>query len=123
VDAATCPSVAQRCADTTTSDPGCGTTWSTAQQPSTWCPEASYWEVAPQCEGFDIVRLGGVDSSTYYYYDLQTGDLVGIERHGLGPGPSCVAGHAPGVELIDCIDAGGVTTFYCGTDGSFSDSP
>lgn len=124
VDAATCTAVAQKCADTAMPDPGCGTTWSTAQRPSTWCPTFPYARVvtAPHCDGFDIVVLGATDTSSFYYYDLQTGVLVGIEGHG-NNGTMCVAGQAPDVPLTDCDDAGGVTTVYCEADGSFADAP
>jgi hypothetical protein len=121
-DVATCPSVAQECADAATADLGCGTTWATARQPSTWCPKVPYARVltAANCDGFDIVVLGSVDTSDFYYYDLQTGALVGIEAHG-NLGTRCVAGQAPDVPLTDCYDAGGVVTVSCEADGSFAD--
>ncbi len=121
-DAATCPSVARECADAASADLGCATTWSTAQQPSTWCPKVPYARVftAPHCDGFDIVVLGATDTSSFYYYDLQTGALVGIEGHG-NNGTLCIAGQAPNVPLTDCYDAGGVVTVSCEADGSFSD--
>jgi hypothetical protein len=121
-DAATCRSIAQECADAATADLGCGTTWSAAQQPSTWCsrvPNARVY-TAPQCDGFDIVVLGGNDASSFYYYDPQTGALVGIEKRG-NNGPTCVAGLAPDVPLTDCYDAGGVSIVTCEADGSFTD--
>jgi hypothetical protein len=122
MDAATCPSVARECADAAAADPGCGMTWSTAQQPSTWCPKFPYARVltASHCDGFDIVVLGATDTSSFYYFDLQTGALVGIEGHGNG-GARCVAGQAPDVPLTDCYDDGGVVTVTCEADGSFTD--
>jgi hypothetical protein len=122
VDAATCRSIAQECVDAATANLGCGTTWSTAQQPSTWCPKVPYARVytAPDCDGFDIVVIGGTDSSSFYYYDRQTGALVGIEGRG-NNGTTCVAGQAPDVPLTDCYDAGGVAIVSCETDGSFTD--
>jgi len=121
-DAATCTPVARECADAATADLGCATTWSTAQRPSTWCPKVPYARVitAPRCDGFDIVVLGATDSSSFYYYDLQTGALVGIEGHG-NFGPLCIAGQSPDVPLTDCYDAGGVVTVLCEADGSFTD--
>ena len=102
--------------------PGCATTWSTAQQPSTWCPKVPYARVftAPHCDGFDIVVLGATDTSSFYYYDLQTGALVGIEGHG-NNGTLCIAGQAPDVPLTDCYDAGGVVTVSCEADCSFTE--
>ena len=121
-DAARCPSVAQACADAAIADIGCATTWSTAEQPSTWCPKVPYVTVfrATHCDGFDIVALGSADTSSFYYYDLQSGALVGIEGHGLG-GTTCVAGVQPDVPLTDCYEAGAVVTVTCQADGSFSD--
>jgi len=123
VDAATCTPVAQYCADAGTTEPGCATTWSTAQHPSTWCPRVPYAMrvyIAPHCDGFDIVVVGASDSSSFYYYDQQTGALVGIEGHG-NFGPLCIAGVSPGVPLTDCYDAGGFVVVMCGPDGSFTD--
>ena len=122
-DGAACPSVAQQCSDAATADLACGTTWSSAQQPSTWCPKVPYARVytAPHCDGFDIVVLGATDTSSFYYYDLQTGALVGIEGHG-NNGTLCVAGQASDVPLTDCYDGGLVSvTAYCEADGSFTD--
>jgi hypothetical protein len=122
-DGGACPSVAQQCADAATADIACGTTWSNAQLPSTWCPKVPYVRVytAPHCDGFDIVVLGATDTSSFYYYDLQTGALVGIEGHG-NNGTLCVAGQAPGVPLTDCFDGGAVAvTADCEPDGSFTD--
>jgi hypothetical protein len=121
-DAALCPSVAQACGDAANADVGCATTWSTAEQPSTWCPKDPYVRVfrATHCDGFNIVVLGSADTSSFYYYDLQSGALVGIEGHSLG-GTRCVAGLSPDVPLTDCYEAGAVVTVTCESDGSFSD--
>ena len=121
-DAASCPSVAQICADAGSADVGCGTTWSTAEQPSTWGPKDPYVRVfrATHCDGFNIVVLGSADTSSFYYYDLQSGALVGIEGRGPG-GAACLAGVSPDVPLTDCYEAGAVVTVTCEADGSFSD--
>lgn len=121
-DAAPCPSVAQACGDAANADVGCATTWSTAERPSTWCAKVPYVRVfrATDCDGFNIVVLGSADTSSFYYYDLQSGALVGIEGRGLG-GAMCVAGVSPAVPLTDCYEAGAVVTVTCESDGSFSD--
>jgi hypothetical protein len=124
-DAKTCPSVAQVCADATSATPfGCGTTWSTAQQPSTWCRKAgpnAFVLTAPHCDGFDIAVLSYVDTATNNYYDLQTGALVGIEyRYSTGTG--CIAGQAPDVPIFaDCYDAASGSGISCAADGSLAD--
>ena len=122
-DAAACPTIAEACADGGTIASQCVPAWTTAEQPSTWCPMFPYVRVirATDCHGFDIVVLGATDTSSFYYYDPQSGALVGIEGHGI-LGTRCIAGQSPDVPLTECFD-GGVppVTAVCQPDGSVGD--
>jgi hypothetical protein len=122
---AECMPISQACADGALPASGyeCGT-WSSAKQPATWCAtnRPSQLAISTDCDGFDIVTLSGLDTSTFYYYDTQSGDLVGIEFRGSPyPGPRCIAGEAPGVPLTDCMDAGSLMSFFCESDGAVRD--
>src|SRR5207245_2580144 len=93
-DARVCPSVADTCRDggTLTSGP-CILSWSEAQQASTWCSRFPNERlVIVGCAEYDVVVVSATDTSTYYYYDPQTGALVAIEGHGALRGPTCIAG-------------------------------
>ena len=106
-------------------DSYCGThcvrDWATAQQAATWCVrgdggtannESVY--IRTGCDGFNFVYLGGTDNGTYYYYDPQSGQLVGVGNAvGTPDGRFCRAGIGPTQPLwIQCGDSG--ATPVCG---------
>jgi hypothetical protein len=81
----------------------CVTTWSAAQQRATWCsnPGASIYPL-PDCGGFDIVEDINVDVSYAYYYDRQTGTLVGIGFNDPQGKLHCIAGSVVPVDISTC---------------------
>jgi hypothetical protein len=104
-DAARCPSVAEACAE---GGNVCVPNWSLAQSPEAWCspfPDSRVY-IASHCDGVDLVVVGQGDISNFYYYDLQSGDLVGVNCNGAGNN----------VFLTDCGDAA-LTPSLCGSDG------
>jgi hypothetical protein len=117
-DALACQPVDRACADGGASGMHCVQSWSAARNPGVWCARFPYGRVfiATACDGFDIVVLGGVDTSMAFYYDPASGQLVGIEASGLG-GVRCVAGESPDVPLTDCGD-GPLAPAFCLADGS-----
>jgi hypothetical protein len=96
----------------------CVPTWSEAQNRSLWCAQGPGWQtsIVPSCNGFNLVVVGGADTSYFFEYDTTTGALVGVEYHSLG-GITCVAGRPSGITLAGCID-GAVPEIDCsdGTD-------
>jgi len=72
------------------------------------------------CAGYDIVAVGGADTSTFYYYDPQTGDLVGIEGQSLS-GTGCIAGQTPDVLLTDSVAGAPPMDATCESDGTIDD--
>jgi hypothetical protein len=109
-----CPSLDSYCGTHCVSD------WATAQHAATWCVgdggtannESVY--IRTGCAGFNVVYLVGTDNGTYYYYDAQSGVLVGIGNTvGRPDGSFCRAGttplQPPGVQ---CGDGG--ATPVCG---------
>jgi hypothetical protein len=99
---------------------GCDMDWATAQDPATWCTSGKSGNetyetgalsvaIASHCDGLDIVELGYPDAVVSYFYDPQTGVLVGMSG-GSPEGYGCF-GRAPPVE--DCADAGGFTSVNC----------
>jgi hypothetical protein len=116
-----CPSIDEYCAGLSQR---CVRDWATAQQPSTWCTNdggtTNHESVFIQadCDGFDFVYLVGFDNGIYYYYDPQSGQLVGVgSAIGAPEGNFCLAGtgppHPPGVL---CGDGG--ATRVCGPTAS-----
>jgi hypothetical protein len=114
-DASSCQSVDEVCA----ADGGwnylCVRDWSTAQRPSTWCggyPNASV-VLYPNCGGFNVAVAGPIsDTSTWYFYDVTSGALVGIEFTGNG-GASCIAQDtASSLPVAHCFD-GSVPVSLC----------
>jgi hypothetical protein len=53
------------------------------------------------CDGYDIAVSGGVDTSTTYYYDHATGQLVAILDFGIGR-DRCAAGPPSGFAAPSC---------------------
>jgi hypothetical protein len=112
-----CPSIESYCAKN-----HCVSDWSDAENPSTWCTTdagtpsdiARYGNVYihMDCGGFDLVVLGGVDTATFYLYDLGTGNLVAVGANNLG-GQRCLAGTLPPPFSFACGD-GGIPTNACG---------
>lgn len=124
-DAAACAPVSQACADggaAGAAGDACIMSWASAQHPATWCAKFPNYHIviAGPCDGFDIAVVGSVDTSTFYYYDPQSGALVGIEGRSI-LGNRCVAGQAPGVPLTDCYEAGVAASSVCESDGAVSD--
>jgi hypothetical protein len=70
--------------------------------------------IRTDCDGFDFVYLVGTDNGIYYYYDPQSGQLVGVgSAVGTPEGSFCLAGVAPPRPVgVQCGD-GGVTP-VCG---------
>ena len=132
-EAESCPSIQEACADAGARGSlsfiggfSCVAEWSIATQPSTWCSKFPYAELAyaTDCEGFDIAVVGATDTSVFYYYDPQSGALVGIEARGeIEQGHQRLGGQAPDVQLTECVDAAEPVRFYCESDGGVSDSP
>ncbi len=80
-----------------------------------WCaPDAGVLAgstvLRPACGGYNTVLVGAFDTSTAYFYDLYSGDLVGVGAYPYAA-PPCVAGTIPDV-LPYCPDAGEQT--LCG---------
>jgi hypothetical protein len=99
-------------------DSYCGThcvrDWATAQQAATWCVgdggtannESVY--IRTGCDGLNFVYLGGTDNGTYYYYDPQSGQLLGVGNAvGRPDGSFCRAGTVPPQPAgVQCGDGG-----------------
>jgi hypothetical protein len=106
---ASCPSLDSFC-----TGPRCVTDWATAQDPSTWCSGPRGYitvYIATDCGGFNFVYVRGVDYGTVYFYDPQSGQLVGVGgTQGAEVGPfevSCAAGVVPQQPIsVQCGDGG-----------------
>jgi hypothetical protein len=109
-----CPSIDSYCGS------DCVRDWATAREASTWCVgdggtasnESVY--IFAGCDGFNYVYLAGIDNGTYYYYDMQSGQLVGVGNAIRRPdGSYCRAGTVPSqTPGAQCRDGG--TTPVCG---------
>jgi hypothetical protein len=96
--------------------------WASAQLPATWCarlPTISTVSVS-NCDGFDIVGIGVVDTSSAYYYDPQSGALVG-ERFDSKDGHSCFGRTPEESVLLDCADESGSPSVRCESDGAVAE--
>jgi hypothetical protein len=107
-DAASCPSIQSACAATPTffnNNGNCPPTWTEAQKLATWCPWSAL-RIIQGCNGYNIVSLGGVDTSTNFFYDPQSGQLVGISETGEVNSSRflCIGGQPPATSL-ECADA------------------
>jgi len=92
----------------------CVTDWASAHRPATWCatlPSVSTVGVS-HCDGFDIVGIGVVDTSSAYYYDPQSGALVGM-RFDSKDGHSCFGQTPEESVLLDCADESGSPSVSC----------
>jgi hypothetical protein len=117
-DAQACASIDAYCA-TAVSAPGsvggrCVRNWSAAETPAAWCPTDLRTYVFPDCNGFDVVVQGAIDTSYTYVYDRNSGNLAGI-WFGSPLGWSCIAGDAPPVNADSCGDAGTPPPLTCPT--------
>jgi hypothetical protein len=71
-------------------------------------------EVSRDCGGYDVVRVHGIDTGTYAYYDTTTGKLVAAFGY-RAPDPSgCAAGPAGGFTPPSCPDSS-FTPAPCGS--------
>jgi hypothetical protein len=75
------------------------------------CPYASHVYVQ-ECRGYGLVTVGGVDTATYFYYDLSTSTLRRIVYSANGS-TQCLAGVPLGPS--DCL-AGGPPVSVCADD-------
>ena len=90
----------------------CEPTWSVASTPSSWCHSVSQSALDAgvslvlhqSCSGYDIVdeTVGASDEGTRYYYDAESGALVGIATISNNGIPVCVAGRALQVDVSGC---------------------
>ena len=102
----------------------CITDWASAQQPSTWCAallgEGAFITLTSHCGGYNILRVALVDIVATYYYDPQSGALVGTSA-GSKEGWGC-EGRGPPVESVpDCNGNGDVVIRSCGSDAAAGD--
>ncbi|MGD0680082.1 MAG: hypothetical protein ABSC94_32270 [Polyangiaceae bacterium] len=119
------PSIAEACADGGEFAQECSAGWSQAQNASYWCPRMNTLDFSrvtrgTDCQGYDTIVLSGMDSAGFYFFSLQTGDLVGIGGAG-NSGEQCLVGQCPSMFSIDCSDGGTTAVFFCGGDGGITD--
>jgi hypothetical protein len=62
-------------------------------------------EVSRNCGGYDVVRVHGIDTGTYSYYDTTTGKLVAAFGYSAPSGSGCAAGPADGFTPPSCPDS------------------
>jgi hypothetical protein len=110
-----CEPLSQACYD---GGATCIEDWANAQQLATWCepPNISYIHIVSQCDGFNVVSVFVVDTTAIYYYDAQSGALVGV-RFGSKDGDSCF-GQAPEGLVSVCLQSPSVS---CESDGAVVD--
>lgn len=92
----------------------CFADWTTAQKNArSYCTGLQRVYLYPQCDGFNLIVVGYVDTSTFFYYDPSSLALVRVEGHG-NAANRCIAG-TPGtiVPLTDCFDGAVPPTSLC----------
>jgi hypothetical protein len=83
--------------------PECRPTWATVLANPVCTRSAGFYtsrELRADCDGYHISVVGHLDTSTTYYYDATSGDLVAIYSSA-NARQSCIAGPSPGVK-VDC---------------------
>jgi len=97
----------------------CVRDWPTAMQNAsqlctggTFLPNRVF--VYEKCDGYDLIVVGETDTSTVYYYDPVTLDLVRIDGNG-NEGSLCIAGQPGPIAPLNCFDA--TPTSICAEDG------
>ena len=114
-----CPSLDSFCNSDRNGNRACIRDWATASQASSWCARSdgglrstdfSEVYIHDGCSGFNIVVLGQTDTSTFYVYDVTTGQLMGI---GANPSWRCLAGTLP-VSTLSFACGDGPSVPVCG---------
>jgi hypothetical protein len=98
----------------------CNTDWANA---AAWCATLSggpfralYFS---HCGGFNVVTVApGPDVVVFYYYDPQSGALVGIQSNSTS-GSACF-GQVPNADVA-CSDEGGPPSVSCESDGAVAE--
>jgi hypothetical protein len=92
----------------------CVENWSAAQNPAAWCePDGgstyaglfSNITIHPNCNGFNIVALGGSDVGMFFLYSINSGLLEAV---GTAPFWSCVGGVLPAPFSLECAQESSV---------------
>jgi hypothetical protein len=122
-DGTTCPSLDNFCvADGGPPDWAlCNRDWASAQARASWCTAGTprLVEVYQGCHGFNLVVVGRRDTSVVYWYDSQSGQLIGIDLVSPVSSSMCIAGAPPSATFGDCSDGSPPTSICDGhTDAS-----
>src|SRR5450631_300742 len=110
-----CPHVVSA-SDCPSTNAECRPTWSAVLSNPVCTRSAGFYtshESRLDCDGYHISMVGHIDTSTTYYYDVTSGDLVEIYTSA-NSRQSCVAGPPSGLAL-DCPNA--TWKSVCPSDG------